>query len=280
MNAFYGAVASPKSRFYNKHIGEAITSFARHIIKQTKAYSEHQGHKVVYGDTDSVFLQPKEDLSSFKEKEKRGKDLERELNEYFKNWVEEQYAVTCKLQLELEKLFSHFFIASKKRYVGYDELSEDTIFVGMEAIRGDWTELAKEFQRQLVSRMFADMNKTEVAEFIREYVRKLEEGKFDDYLVYHKKITKPLSHYVKTTPPHVKAARELEHFNGRTVSYVMTKEGPRHVSLLEEEVPFDYQHYIEKQLKGVSDDLLESFGIDFDEVVSKRKQKGLDQFFG
>ena len=56
MNSFYGAVASPKCRFYNKDVGEAITGFGREIIKKSKEFAEEKGHKVVYGDTDSVFV--------------------------------------------------------------------------------------------------------------------------------------------------------------------------------------------------------------------------------
>jgi DNA polymerase-2 len=149
----------------------------------------------------------------------------------------------------------------------------------MEAIRGDWTELAQNFQRELVDLIFAKKKKEEIEAFILDYVSRLKKGEYDSSLIYKKKITKALNQYTKTTPPHVRAAREVKNFSGRLVRYVLTKDGPKHVSLLPESPDYDYEHYIEKQLGGVSDDLLNSFGIDFEELLMKKKQKSLEGFF-
>jgi DNA polymerase-2 len=280
MNSFYGAIASPKSRFYNRDIGGAITSFGRHIIQKAKQYVEERGFKTIYGDTDSVFIKDiQKEFKSYEEKKKRGERIERELNDYFKKWVEEGFAQKNMLDIELEKIYDKFFIASKKRYVGYDKEKDKIQFVGMEAIRGDWTELARSFQVNLVNLIFQEKNKEEIEQYILDYIKKLERGEFDNQLVYRKKITKPLSAYTKTTPPHVRAARELKEFRGRAVKYVMGEEGPKHVSLIDKNFKYDYKHYIEKQLKGVSDDLLESLGIDVDKLFSLRKQRSLDKFF-
>ena len=280
MNSFYGAVASPKSRFYNRDVGGAITSFGRFIIQKAKAFAEDNDFKTIYGDTDSIFIKyKKKDFESFEEKEKTGKKIEKDLNEYFEKWVCEKFGEKSKLSIELEKIYDKFFIASKKRYVGHDEIKDKIQFVGMEAVRGDWTDLAKRFQVNLVNLVFKEKSKEEIEKYILDYIKKLEEGKFDDQLVYKKKITKPLSAYTKTTPPHVRAARELKEFRGRIVKYVMGEDGPKHVSLIDKNFKYDYSHYIEKQLKGVSDDLLESLGIDFNKLFSMRKQKSLDKFF-
>ncbi len=59
----------------------------------------------------------------------------------------------------------------------------------------------------------------------------------------------------------------------------MTKDGPKHVSILKEPINYDYEHYIEKQLLGVADDLLEAFEIDFEKVVYEKKQNSLSKFF-
>ncbi len=184
----------------------------------------------------------------------------------------------------MEKVFSKFFIASKKRYVGFDEMKKKITYTGMEAIRGDWTQVAKTFQMKIIEQIFEDTSKENIEKFILDFVKKLEKGEFDDMLEYHKKITKPLDQYVKMTPPHVKAARELDEFSGRLVKYVMLTTGPKHVSLVDKgklglQVDYDYKHYVEKQLRGVSDDILGSFGIDFDDIILKKNQKSLDRFF-
>jgi len=177
------------------------------------------------------------------------------------------------------KIFSKFFIASKKRYVGYDEISKELKYVGMEAIRGDWTNLAQNFQRELVDLIFEGKNKEKIEKFILDYVNNLKTGKYNDLLIYTKKITKPLALYTKTTPPHVRAAREVPNFAGKIVKYVMTKDGPKHINILKEPIKYDYDHYIEKQLNGVADDLLEAFGVDFNKVTQGTKQNSLNRFF-
>ena len=279
MNSFYGAMASPKSRFYNKDVGGAITSFGRHIIQTAKLHIEKIGHQVVYGDTDSVFVRIKNtENKNLDEKIKIGKELEKELNKYFENWVKEKFGQKSYLNIEFEKLYSKFFIASKKRYVGYDEFEKKTSYTGMEAIRGDWTPLAQNFQMELVNRVFLEKSKKNIENFIKDYINKLKNGDYDQQLIYTKKITKPLNQYTKTTPPHVKAAREVEKFAGKVVKYVMTKDGPKHISILSKPVNYDYQHYIEKQLKGVADDILEALDIDFD-IATNQKEKSLSNFF-
>lgn len=279
MNSFYGSMASPKSRFYNKAVGEAITSFARLIIQKAQKYCEDNGHYVIYGDTDSIFVKVDKKFKDLNEKKNFGNGLMSDLNIYFNNWVKKDFEQESYLTIEFEKIYSRFFIASKKKYVGYDELTKNEIFVGMEAIRGDWTELAQNFQKKLVHLIFNKGSKKDIETFILETIQNLKKGNLDGQLIYKKKITKPLNQYTKTTPPHVKAARELENFSGRTVKYIMTKDGPKHISFMNSKTEYDYEHYIEKQLKGVSDDLLNSLDINFDSIIFAKKQTSLDKFW-
>ena len=285
MNSFYGAMASPKSRFHNRDIGEAITSFGRELMVETIAFVESKGFKGIYGDTDSVFVYPNKEFSSVDEKTEFGSKLESEINEFVNKYVSKKTSRDSKLIIEFEKLFSQFFIASKKRYVGFDEFTQKTSFTGMEAIRGDWTRLAQEFQKRLVDMIFKNSSKDSIKEFILAEIKKLELGEYDSDLVYTKRITKPLVEYTKMTPPHVKAAREVKEFSGKIVKYVMLESGPTHISFLSKikeergKIPYDYKHYIEKQLNGVSDDLLGHINIDFGEVIGAKKQKNLSEFF-
>ena len=68
------------------------------------------------------------------------------------------------MELEFEKLYVKLFLPSvrhgaggaRKRYAGLKADSDRVEFVGMEVVRRDWTELAKEVQRELYTRLFAD----------------------------------------------------------------------------------------------------------------------------
>ena len=280
MNSFYGAMASSKARYYNTHLAESITSFGRECLLEAKKFLEEKGVQVIYGDTDSVFVKGifLED-STLLDKQKWVKKIEQEINEHFNLWVSEQFNVESFLKIEGEKIFEKFYISTKKRYVGQD-YDKKLHFTGLEAIRGDWTQLAKEFQVQLVTQIFNGKKNEEIKQFILNEITSLKSKVYDSKLVYLKKITKPLNEYIKTTPPHVKAAREIDNFSGRVVKYVMTLKGPKHISLFNiKTMEYDYEHYVDKQLKGVSSEMLSILGIDFDEVVNGKKQSKLNEFF-
>ncbi|MBP1683711.1 MAG: polB [Ignavibacteriaceae bacterium] len=54
----------------------------------------------------------------------------------------------------------------------------------MEVVRSDWTRLAKEFQAELYNRIF---NNEEIENWLREIVKRVKAGEYDEKLVYRKK---------------------------------------------------------------------------------------------
>ncbi len=277
MNSFFGVLASPNCRYFSLAMGNAITHFGQFLIKQTAAEIEKQGYRVIYSDTDSVFVVTDE---SEKDALATGAKLEKEINAFYNAFVQNEHHRTSRLELEFEKLYKAFMMppirgkesASKKRYAGLvlKEGKESVEIVGLEAIRGDWTDAAKEFQVQLLDKIF---HKKEFVGFIREYVKSIHEGKLDEKLVYQKSLTKPLDQYIKTTPPHVKAARKLKKLESKIVQYVMTKEGPEPIQQVKHSL--DYNHYITKQIKPIANTILFFFEKDFDEIITTTKQMKL-----
>ena len=280
MNSFYGAIASPKSRFYSKEIGEAITSFGRQTIKDTKKFIEEDLKigKIIYGDTDSCFIKFNKKFVNNEDKMNYSKEIQEKINDFFNKKISKINRKNF-LKIEAEKIYEKFFIASKKRYVGLNSKTKKLDFVGLEFVRGDWTELAKNFQLKIVNLIFQNSSKDKIKTFVYDFIDKLKKKEFDKDLIYFKKLTKDLVDYTKTTPPHVKAAREVKNFDGRNVKYLMTLGGPKHISKIDEKTKIDYNHYIEKQLIGVSDDLFESIGIDIEDLVYKKTQNSLNKFF-
>ena len=152
---------------------------------------------------------------------------------------------------------------SKKRYAGLrlEKGEEKLEFVGLEILRSDWTKLAKDFQVELYDRVF---HNEEIAEWIKDMVERLKTGEFDDQLVYRKRLRKDVADYTKNVPQHVKAARMIGETGG-TVYYVITRRGPIPVELKHNDI--DYNHYVEKQLKPISDSVLSLLGYSFDSIV-------------
>ncbi len=267
LNSFFGVMASPLCRYYNLELANAITSFAQFFIKKTAEMIREEGYEVIYSDTDSCFV-----VAGKSDPEKLGKDLEKKMNALLKDYIRSEYYLDSSLHLEFEKVYTKFIMprlrgvdkGAKKRYAGLVHGKLEV--VGMEAIRGDWTLVAKKFQEELLMRVFTGQK---VEEFISHFVRDLKKGKYDALLVYKKSLRKPLKDYIKTTPPHVKAARKIHNFKGTVVRYVYGKEGVEPSEGFQG--PYDYEHYIQKQIKPLADSVLVFLGLKFDELLSGQK---------
>ncbi|MFW5865515.1 MAG: DNA polymerase II [Nanoarchaeota archaeon] len=284
MNSMYGVLASPNSRYHKRPLSNAITYFGQDMIKKTAAEVEDEGYEVIYGDTDSIFVEPKA-----KDTQKAisiGEKIEKKLNVFLKEHILSVYARKSILELEFEKIYTKFFMPSvrgesgvgaKKRYAGLKLLEDGNTqldFTGLEFVRRDWTELSKEFQMKLLDLIFAEK---EVTGFVKEFVQKLKQGTYDDLLIYTKALRKPIKEYTKTTPPHVKAAKKLDKLTTNIINYIMTTDGPEPTEKLEH--PPDYDHYIEKQIKPIAESILRLEGKYFDDVIQGSEQKGLRGFF-
>ncbi|MBU7038755.1 MAG: DNA polymerase II [Theionarchaea archaeon] len=277
MNSLFGVLGNPNCRFYNSRIANAITSFGRYFLEETTEKVEAMNYEVIYGDTDSVFVVSR--AESMEEATTMGQTIERTINEFYDGYVEENYGRTNYLELELEQAYQKFLLprqrhvkkGAKKRYAGYH--NGDIDIVGLEYVRRDWTELAKEFQYALLRKVFTGEN---FEEYIRKTVKDLKAGRLDHLLIYKKGVRKGLGEYTKTTPPHVKAARKMDGFSERIISYVMTKRGPEPVENNPSRI--DYDHYVEKQLKPIANSILHFYDRSFSDVVTGQRQTSLEHF--
>ena len=111
------------------------------------------------------------------------------------------------------------------------------------------------------------------AKHLREVVVDLREGRLDTELVYRKALRKAVEAYTSTTPPHVAAARKMSGRPGRLISYVITTAGPEPAE--EQQSPFDYQHYVDKQIRPIAEPILSHLGLEFAKVVGDDKQMAL-----
>ncbi len=229
MNSFYGVLGAPGCRFYNTALVNAITGTGRELLLWSKAWFEAAGFKVLYGDTDSLFVDScAEDPDAARE---RGRELAAALNTDLGRYIEDRWRVASRLELEFEKLYLKLFLprarhstrGASKRYAGLLGGAQAGVeFVGMEVVRRDWTALAKQVQRELYQRLFTDQS---VDAYLRDVVKQVRNGDLDASLVYRKNLRKGAEEYTATTPPHVVAARKSTQPPGRLISYVMTTAG-------------------------------------------------------
>lgn len=276
MNSFYGVMGSSGCRFYQEDLPDAITGTGQWLLKTVISFLEEKGLSVLYGDTDSLFVE-------FKSKENyevEGANVVASVNHFIQKRLLDEYAVDSKLEIQYDKFFKKLILTStrgvgegaKKRYAGLmlknteDGLKEEIVLTGMEYVRSDWSLLARNFQYELIRRIFYNENHEE---FIYQTLKELEDKKHDHELVLVKKLTKPIEEYVKNIPPHVKAAKLLLDHKGitkRRLEFVMTKRGAIPIELPHADIDYDY--YIERQLAPVADSILSLIGESFEGIRS------------
>ncbi len=278
MNSFFGVLGTPVCRFYNPEIADAITSFGRRLLRWCRDRVEAAGRPVLYGDTDSLFVETGEAEPAAARR--LAAELASKLSREVADHVRSTWKVESRLEVEFERLYLRLFLpparhgkrGARKRYAGLVEEGGErrVVFTGLEVVRRDWTDLARRAQRQLYERLFADQP---VEDYLRELAAELRAGRLDDLLVYRKVLRKHPDAYTSTTPPHVAAARKGEARPGRRVAYVVTRAGPEPADA--PTAPIDYGHYLDKQLQPVADPVLALLGLDFAKVVGEDRQLDL-----
>jgi DNA polymerase-2 len=287
MNSFYGVLGSTGCRFFDPRLSGSITKRSHEILKRTGTWIQDKGYQVIYGDTDSIFVSIGNDKSKQQAKE-IGIELQGLVNEKWQQTLLQDFNISSQLDIEFETHFSKFLmptirgynlagekkkIGTKKRYAGL--VNGKLIFKGLETVRSDWTELSKDFQQELYRMIF---NNEPVNDYIVKVVDELRQGRYDDKLIYKKKIRRKLSDYVNT-PPHIKAALiannefskqgiDKRYGHRRTIHYVITIDGVQPLEFKESKL--DYDFYVEKQLKPIADDILPFIETDFESIAGNQ----------
>jgi DNA polymerase-2 len=271
MNSFYGVLGSSGCRFYDARLASSITRRGHEIIQTSRDRIEEYGHRVIYGDTDSLFVLLGDTVDE-REATRIGADLAVTLNAWWHKTLADEYRLDSFLELEFETLYLRFLMptvrgeqtGSKKRYAGLVRTADggtDLVFKGLESVRTDWTALARRFQRELYRRVFLGLP---FEDFVRETLADLLAGELDRELVYRKRLRRGVDEYTRNVPPHVQAARKLDK-PGRWVRYVITAGGPEPVR---DTIPKpDYQHYRERQLAPAANGILHFLDTSFEAIT-------------
>lgn len=275
-NSSYGYYAFPPSKWYSKECAESITAFGRYWIKRILEFAEKESFRPIYGDTDSLFLKvgckSKQDLLKF---------LER---------VNERLPGLMRLDLEdfyVRGIFIPRGVApgtAKKRYALLDEGGNLKIR-GLEKVRRDWSEIAKQTQEQVLKLILGKKDINGAVRYVRKTVQKLKKLKVSMRdLVIYEQITKPLDEY-KQISPHLIAAKKLVKHGipvipGSIIGFVITK-GKGSISQRAEPVEYvelkdvDVSYYINNQVLPAALRILKVLGVDEKQLLAT---SGLESF--
>ena len=280
MNSFYGVLGTPGCRFFDPRLPTSITRRGHAIIERARAFFEEQGLPVIYGDTDSLFVHVAH-AGTEEETGERGRALASTLTRVLAEEIAREHRVESYLELRFESHYLRFLMpttrgtdrGSKKRYAGTVRKPDGSIQLvvrGLEAVRRDWTPLARRVQLELLRRTLCG---EPFETWLRDVAQDVKAGRVDEQLVYRKRLRRDLDDYGRGTgrgaPPHVQAARMLEPGDderGATeVEYVMTTRGPE--PLEKRSAAIDYAHYVDKQLAPVCDVVLPFLGTTFEKIA-------------
>jgi DNA polymerase-2 len=272
MNSFYGVMGTPGCRFFDARLPSSITVRGHEILVKTRKLFETEGYRVIYGDTDSIFVLAQSPLS-FAQASALGKSLTEKFNAWWQQEIKTQHGVNSTLELEYEAHYRKFVMprirgsleGSKKRYAGLictqdfnpQQPAPGTytlVFKGLEAVRTDWTKAARQFQQELYKRVFLGQP---WQDFVQRTIQDLRQGKLDEQLVFRKRLRRRLSEYQKNIPPHAQAAIKAEqqgkklglperYAQGGWIEYLYSLNGPEPLEFMTAAI--DYELYVERQI--------------------------------
>ncbi|MCL2472323.1 MAG: DNA polymerase II [Treponema sp.] len=304
MNSFYGVLGTSSCRYGRTELAGAITSFARKWLHFSRDWFTQAGYRVIYGDTDSLFVETGlTDTADYGDFLEWGRNHALKLNASLGMAVKDEYGLESSMELRFEKAYRRFMIpplrgsgpgiegrGRAKGYGGYLLVPEPaagfshkqsspsgnslTVEVkGMEAVRSDYTPLARRIQIELLELVFTGCGEANFKNRVQEILKKLRLGKLDDELVYRKRLSRNPETYTASTPPQVKAARALGWKNRRgAVEYVWTVNGPQPSSNENGQAlshaPLDYDHYAESQVLPAARSIAAAAGWNVDMLPS------------
>ncbi len=268
-NASYGYLGWGAARWYCRDCAEAVTAWGRDLISNTINYAKSIGLKVYYGDTDSVFVD--------NDKEKINKVID---------WITNE----LEFDIKVDKVYKRvFFTEAKKRYAGLLDNGKIDI-VGFEAVRGDWSDLAKEVQSNIAELILRTGDPKKAIEYVKGVIESLKKGEIPlDKLIIWKTLTKEINEYEAETP-HAYAAKLMEKMGykispGSKVGFVIIK-GPGSISkkarpyFMIKDSDIDTNYYIDKQIIPSALRILNYFGISEKDLKVGAKQPSLLDFLG
>jgi len=271
LNASYGVMGAEIFPLYFLPAAEATTATGRHIIMDTIDKCKESGIDVLYGDTDSLFV-----------KKPTSKQVEDIIT---------KAKMDHNVELEIEKEYRYVVLSGrKKNYLGVTKNGKVDV-KGQTGKKSHTPPFIKTLFYELLD-VLSEIKtvdefkraKNKISDKISECARKVQAKEIPlQDLAFNVMISKAPKDYTKTVPQHIRAAKQLESIReikkGDIISYIkiLNKPGVRPVEMARKS-EIDTSKYMEF-MESTLDQLTSSMDLDFDTILGKPKQTGLEQFF-
>jgi len=271
LNASYGVMGAEIFPLYFLPAAEATTATGRHIILSTINNCKESGIEVLYGDTDSLFV-----------KKPTSKQVEDIIT---------KAKMDHNVELEIDKEYRYVVLSGrKKNYLGVTKNGKVDV-KGLTGKKSHTPPFIKTLFYELLDILSEiktveefERAKNKISDKITECARKVQAKEIPlQDLAFNVMISKAPRDYTKTVPQHIRAAKQLESIReikkGDIISYVkiLNKPGVRPIEMARKS-EIDTSKYMEF-MESTLDQLTSSMDLDFDTILGKPKQTGLEQFF-
>src|SRR2546426_1652724 len=249
-NAVYGYAGWAGARWYSKEVAESAAALGRETINRAISLAKNLGLIVFYGDTDSLFV-----------------NYDEKLVQKFQGEIDRQLG----LEINLSEVYGRIlFTEAKKKYAGLRTDGHMDV-VGLEAVRGDWSNLARDVQNTVLRMVLEDANPARATTYVQDLTSNLKSKNLplSSFIIW-KTLTKPVEGY-EVNAPHVEAAKKMAKDGwpitaGDKVGFVITKRPGKlyqkakpHYKVTIEDVDYDY--YVLNQIVPAAARILEILGV-------------------
>jgi DNA polymerase I len=156
VNSLFGVCGLKIFRLFDYRVAASITFLIRDLLHYVENKLVEKGMKVIYMDTDSVFIEAPENP----------KDL---CNDLIKQWAKEKYNKDrIDIAFDLEGQFGKLFIIALCHYKGYLSTPKGVKeeIKGIEARRKDSSTFIRDFQTKLIEKIMNEDPKEEIIKWI------------------------------------------------------------------------------------------------------------------
>ena len=256
-NAVYGYAGWAGARWYSKEVAESAAALGRETINRAIPLAKSLGLTVFYGDTDSLFV-----------------NYDEKLVQKFQSEIDRQLG----LEINLSEIYKRIlFTEAKKKYAGLRTDGQIDI-VGLEAVRGDWSNLAREVQNTVLRRVLEDAKPSQAKAYVQDLTSNLKSKKLplSSFIIW-KTLTKRVEEY-EVNAPHVEVAKKMAKDGwpvtaGDKIGFIITKKPgklfqkaePRYKVTVED---VDYDYYVRNQIVPAAARILEILGVSEDQLVA------------
>lgn len=285
-NSFYGVMGMKYFRLYNNECASATTYIARKIIKEVHSWFKEKGYNVVYGDTDSMFVEMGN--ATIEDMIKLNKEINLYFKDYFKQFgIEEKNNI---FKLEFEKVFKRVFFkrkangeGAKKKYAGRTIYPKDDFEVtGFESRRSDSPDVGREFMKEVLRMICYEIPEEEIKRYIEDFKQKIKTKFTPEEIGLPISITKSLDKYANQI--HARAARlanekhKSQIQQGDKIKYIYVKGTPNVIAwksegYCPEGYEIDYSAMIRRIIDLKIEPLFNSLGWDYGDLKTEIKKE-------